>query len=106
MRSVVSDVFPHNWCKRFGGDYARRLRARQGRAGDTSHLDDTPRCIVTDKQGSYAAAKADVMPSVEHIRDMGSNTRAENSHQLTRERERLRRRFKSPGEAQWREPTV
>ena len=61
---------------------------------------DLPRRIVTDKLGSYAAAKAEVMLSVEHVRDKGANNRAENSHQPTRERERRRRRFKSPGEAQ------
>ena len=61
---------------------------------------DLPRRIVTDKLGSYAAAKAEVMPSVEHVREKGANNRAENSHQPTRERERRRRRFKSPGEAQ------
>ena len=49
---------------------------------------------------SYAAAKAEVMPSVEHQQHKGLNTRAENSHQPTRERERRMRGFKSPGQAQ------
>tara|TARA_Y100000031_G_scaffold120989_1_gene135327 strand:+ start:41 stop:421 length:381 start_codon:yes stop_codon:yes gene_type:complete len=28
------------WCRKFGLDYARRLRHRQGRQGDTWHLDE------------------------------------------------------------------
>ena len=28
------------WCLRFGLDYARRLRHRRGRQGDTWHLDE------------------------------------------------------------------
>jgi putative transposase len=50
-----------------------------------------PRRILTDKLRSYEAAKAEVMPSVEHHRDKGLNNRAENSHQSTRERERRMR---------------
>ena len=37
---------------------------------------------------------------VAHVRDKGSNNRAENSHQPTRERERRMRGFKSAGHAQ------
>jgi putative transposase len=59
-----------------------------------------PRAIITDKPGSYAAAKADVLPGVEHIQDKRANNRAENSHQPTRERERRMRGFKSAGHAQ------
>ena len=58
-----------------------------------------PRLIITDKLRSYEAAKAEVMPSVEHHRDKGLNNRAENSHQSSRERERRMRGFKSPGHA-------
>ena len=59
-----------------------------------------PRMIITDKLRSYSAAKAEVMPSVEHLQQKYQNNRAENSHQPTRLRERLMRRFKSPGHAQ------
>ena len=59
-----------------------------------------PRVLVTDKLASYSAAKAEVMPSVEHRRHKGLNNRAENSHQPTRRRERQMKRFKSPGQAQ------
>ena len=30
----------HQWCLRFGPQYARRLKRRQGRLGDTWHLDE------------------------------------------------------------------
>ncbi len=59
-----------------------------------------PRVLITDKLGSYEAAKKEVMPSVDHRRHKRLNNRAENSHQPTRQRERTMRRFKSPGHAQ------
>jgi putative transposase len=40
------------------------------------------------------------MPSVEHWQQKYQNNRAENSHQPTRLRERVMRRFKSAGPAQ------
>jgi putative transposase len=42
-----------------------------------------PGAIITDKLRSYSAARADVMPSVEHIHRKYQNNRAENSHQPT-----------------------
>ena len=59
-----------------------------------------PRVIITDKLRSYSAAKDAVLPSVEHHQQKYRNNRAENSHQPTRLRERLMRRFKSLGHAQ------
>jgi len=59
-----------------------------------------PRVIVTDKLKSYSAARAEVMPSVEHLQQKYQNNRAENSHQPTRLPERVMRRFKSSGHAQ------
>ncbi len=59
-----------------------------------------PRVLITDKLGSYGAAKQEVIPSVEHRRHRRLNNRAENSHQPTRQRERTMRRFKSAGHAQ------
>src|ERR687886_173283 len=69
----------------------RKLLKRQGRA---------PRVMITDKLASYAAAKKDLLPGVEHRRHMGLNNRVENSHQPTRRRERQMKRFKSAGQAQ------
>jgi putative transposase len=59
-----------------------------------------PRVIVTDKLRSYHAAIAEVLPGVEHLQQKYQNNRAENSHQPTRLRERVMRRFKSAGHAQ------
>jgi putative transposase len=60
----------------------------------------TPRVMITDKLASYGAAKREIMPSVEHRQHRGLNNRAENSHQPTRRRERIMKRFKSAGQAQ------
>jgi hypothetical protein len=43
-----------------------------------------PRMIITDKLKSYSAARAELMPSVEHLQQKYQNNRAENSHQPTR----------------------
>ena len=59
-----------------------------------------PRVLITDKLKSYAAAKLQVMPGVEHRQHKGLNNRAELSHQPTRQRERQMRRYKSPRHAQ------
>ena len=60
----------------------------------------TPRVMITDKLASYAAAKKKIIPGVEHRQHKGFNNRAENSHQPTRRRERIMKRFKSAGQAQ------
>ncbi len=59
-----------------------------------------PRVLITDKLKSYAAAKRTIMPGVEHRQHKGLNNRAENSHQPTRRRERIMKRFKSPRQVQ------
>ncbi len=59
-----------------------------------------PRVIITDKLRSYSAARGDVMPTVEHLQQGYQNNRAENSHQPTRLRDRVMRRFKSAEHAQ------
>jgi putative transposase len=69
----------------------RKLLKRQCRA---------PRVMITDKLGSYGAAKKEIMPGVEHRQHKGLNNRAENSHQPTRRRERQMKRFKSARQAQ------
>ncbi len=63
-------------------------------------LQYAPRVIITDKLASYGAAKKEILPGVEHRQHKGLNNRAENSHQPTRLRERVMRRFKSAGHAQ------
>jgi putative transposase len=59
-----------------------------------------PRVIVTDKLGSYGAAKREILPGVEHRQSRYLNNRCEVSHQPTRRRERHMRRFTSAGHAQ------
>jgi putative transposase len=56
--------------------------------------------LVTDKLKSYAVTKREIMAGVEHRQYKGLNNRAENSHQPTRRRERIMKRFKSPRQVQ------
>ena len=63
-------------------------------------LEYVPRVIITDKLRSYGAAKKELLPGVEHRQHKRLNNRAENSHQPTRVREKVMRRFKSQGQAQ------
>ena len=66
-----------------------RLLRKQGRP---------PKRIITDKLGSYGAAKRKVMPKVAHRQHKGLNNRAENSHVPIRKRERMMQGFRSwPG---------
>ena len=60
----------------------------------------SPKRIITDKLGSYGAAKRKIMPAVEHRSHKGLNNRAENSHLPLRKRERAMQKFKSPGQLQ------
>jgi putative transposase len=59
-----------------------------------------PRVMITDKLRSYGAARAKMGLRVEHRQHKGLNNRAENSHQPTRRRERIIKRFKSARQAQ------
>jgi putative transposase len=59
-----------------------------------------PRVIVTDKLGSYGAAKCEILPSVEHRQSRYLSNLCEVSHQPTRRREGHMRRFKSARQAQ------
>jgi putative transposase len=58
-----------------------------------------PRKIVTDKLRSYGVAQRELMPDVIHITEQYENNRAEQSHEATRVRERVMRRFKSVSQA-------
>ena len=55
---------------------------------------------MTDKLGSYGAARRELSLSCRHEQGLRKNNRAENSHQPVRRRERKMLRFKSPGSAQ------
>jgi putative transposase len=56
--------------------------------------------MITDKLPSYGAARRDMALKVEHRQHKGLNDRAENSHQPTRRRERIMKRFNSARQAQ------
>ena len=68
---------------RRGGAAAKRFFKRLIR----SHGDE-PRKIVTDKRRSYGFAHRELMPDVIHSTEQYENSRAEQSHEATRVRER------------------
>lgn len=53
--------------------------------------------MITGKLGSYAAARRQIMPRLEHRVHKGLNNRAENSHVPLRKREHSMQGFRSPG---------
>ena len=55
---------------------------------------------MTDKLRSYGVAHRELIPEVIHVTDQYVNNRAEQSHEVTRLRERGMRRFKSICQAQ------
>lgn len=61
------------------------------------NADQPPKRMVTDKLASYAAAKREIAPGLEHRAHKGLNNRAENSHLPFRSRERVMRGHRSPG---------
>src|ERR687894_716440 len=69
----------------------RKLLKTQGYAPDV---------LVTDKLGSYGAARRELGLSALHEQGLRKNNRAENSHQPVRRRERKQQRFKSARSAQ------
>jgi putative transposase len=88
----VVDVFLQ---ARRDGAVAKRFFKRLLRS-----LGGEPRKIVTDKLRSYPVAHREVMPEVIHVTDRYANNRAEQSHEVTRARERGMRKFKSVLHAQ------
>ena len=71
--------------------FFKRLLRRHGGA---------PREIVTDKLRSYGYAQRVLIPETIHNTAQYANNRAELSHQPTRGREQVMRRFKSAAQAQ------
>src|SRR5829696_3078853 len=69
----------------------RKLLKKQGYAPDE---------LVTDKLGSYGAARRELRLPCRHEQGRRKNNRAENSHQPVQRRERKMQRFKSAGSAQ------
>ena len=69
----------------------RKLLKKQGFA---------PTVLITDKLGSYGAAKLQLGLCAHHEQGLRRDNRAENSHQPVRRREFKMQRFKSQGSAQ------
>jgi putative transposase len=59
-----------------------------------------PRKIVTDKLRSYGVVHRELIPETIHSTKQYENNRAEQSHEGTRVRERVMRKFKLVGQAQ------
>ncbi len=59
-----------------------------------------PRKIVTDKLRSYSVAHREVIPEAIHDTSRYANNRVEQSHEMTRVRERGMRKFKTMDQAQ------
>src|SRR5690348_13442346 len=83
------------WSSAAGTRAAQRLMTKLLKSAVTP-----PRVMITDKLRSYGAARAKMGLHVEHRQHKGLNNRAENSHQPTRRRERIMKRFKSPRQVQ------
>ncbi len=88
----IVDVFLQ---RRRDGNAAKRFFKRLLKA----HRNE-PRKIVTDKLRSYGVAHRELIPDTIHDTSQYANNRAELSHQPTRVRERVMRRFKSIQQAQ------
>ena len=88
----VVDVYVQS---RRNGEAAKQFfkRLLRGSGGE-------PRTIVTDKLASYRVAQRELMPTAHHNTAKYANNRVEQSHELTRFRERGMRRFKLPSQAQ------
>jgi len=88
----IVDVFLQ---RRRDGEAAKRFFKRLLK----SHRNE-PRKIVTDKLRSYSVAHRELIPDTIHDASHYANNRAELSHQPTRVRERIMRRFRSLQQAQ------
>ena len=56
---TVSYEAIRKWCRKFGGEYARRLRRREGRLGDTWYLDEVFVTIQGKRQYLWRAVDQD-----------------------------------------------
>jgi putative transposase len=77
------------------GAAAKRFFRRLLRSHGEEH-----RKIVTDKLRSYGVAHRELIPETIHSTEQYENNRAEQSHEATRVRERVMRKFKSVRQAQ------
>src|ERR1700687_3631229 len=93
---TVSYEAIRQWCRRFGPAYTRILRRRQGRLGDTWHLDELFVHIQGRQQYLWRAVDQDG----DVIDLLLQPRRDRRAAAPTRHRERQMRRFKSSAHAQ------
>jgi hypothetical protein len=91
----------HSCCRRYGGCWTASVPLTSGSPPTRSRQSCQKQgraswVLITDTLHSYAAAKREIMPGVVHRQHKGLNNRAEISHQPTRRRELIMKRFKSP----------
>jgi hypothetical protein len=101
---LVSETYPYKYCcmnhshRRIicppcgaehsgGGEAARQDSPKKFFRKLLTGLTYVPRVILTDKLKSHGAAKREILPAVEHRQHRYINTRTENSHQPTHQRE-------------------
>ena len=89
---VVLDVRVQSRCDRHAAQRLMRKLLRK--------CGVIPRVLITGKLISYTAVNKDMGLKFEHCQHWGLNNRAENSHQSTRVREKVMRRFKSARQRQ------
>lgn len=65
-----------------------------------THQYGQPRVVVTDKLRSYTKPIRELAPNADHRAHKGLNNPIENSHRLTRKREKIMGRFKFHQQAQ------
>jgi putative transposase len=91
---IVSHETVRQWARKFGQQFANRIRRRLPRVGDKRHLDEVVLKIAgadaaaprhDHRQACPTAAKREVMPGIEHRQHKALNNRAENSHQRAAE---------------------
>ena len=99
------------WSVKFGAIYIRRLKRNHRGYVETFYIDDgsaakqffkrllrshgsEPGKIVTDKLRSYGVARRELTSEMIHSTKEYENNRAEQSHEVTRVRERGMRKFK------------
>ena len=110
---MVSYETIRQWCRKFGPEYARRLKRCEGRLGDIWHLDEVFVKISGERHYLWRAVDQDgdvIDILVQRYRNASAakrffteryaNNLAEVSHQPTRQRERQMRGFRSAGQAQ------
>jgi len=56
---IVTYETVRQWCQKFGPDYARKLKKRQGRLGDTWHIDEVFVTIQGQRQYLWRAVDQD-----------------------------------------------